>query len=166
MDPVKSFIYADDKTIYMRGNDIDVIEGELQLTVDLAVEWAEAHGFRFSPEKTVLVHFTRRRPRRRPLKPPIIQMHGKRIRQVKTHKILGLTFDERLTWRPHMNDIRKRVQLRMRLLRSLATTKYGADQDIFLRTFMALLVTTIEFGSSAYGSAKPRILHQLQILFN
>ena len=86
---MKSFIFADDKTIYMRGNNIDVIEGELQLTVDLAVEWWEVHGFRFSPEKTVLVHFTRVCPRSRPLKPPIILMHGKRFGQVKTHKILG-----------------------------------------------------------------------------
>ena len=86
MDPVGSFIFADDKTIYMRGNNIDAMESELQLTVDLIVEWSQAHGFRFSPEKTVLIHFTRRCPRRKPLKHPIVLMHGKSSNRSRLRK--------------------------------------------------------------------------------
>ena len=89
-----------------------------------------------------------------------------KIRQAKFHRILGLIFDEKLSWQPHMTGVKKRVQPRLKLLRSLATTKYGADQDILIRTFTSLVVTTIEFGSPAYGSARQKVLDQLQTIFN
>ena len=58
IDPIRSFTFADDKTIFILGNDISEMENELQHSVDLAVEWSEANGFRFFSGKTVLVHFT------------------------------------------------------------------------------------------------------------
>ena len=65
-----------------------------------------------------------------------------------------------------MTYVKKRVQPRLKLLRSLVTTKYGADQDILIRTFTSLVVATIEFGSAAYGSARQKVLDHLQTIFN
>ena len=99
--PTKSFTFADDKTIYASGNDLDALETEMHSTVDRVVEWAEARGFQFPAEKTKLLHFTRRRSRRTTLMISIVMMHGRRIDQVKVHKILGLNFDDKLSWEPH-----------------------------------------------------------------
>ena len=54
----------------------------------------------------------------------------------------------------------------MELLRALATSRYGSDQDVLLRTFTSSMVSVIEFGSLAYGSARPAALNQLQTVFN
>ena len=97
---------------------------------------------------------------------PIVTMHGKRIEQVKARKILGLVFDDRLTWLPHIQYIRKRVLPRLKLLSTLAASSYGLDQGVLLRSFTSTIVSVIEFGSPAYGSARPTALEQLQTVFN
>ena len=88
--PIQSFEFADDRTIYLKDNDLEALEAEMQQVADQIVEGAETKYFRFSTEKIKLIHFTRRRPRRKLLMKPIIMMHGERVAQVKTHKILGL----------------------------------------------------------------------------
>ena len=71
-----------------------------------------------------------------------------------------------VTWMPHIQYIRKKVALRLKLLKTLAASKYGSDQDVLLKTFTSTVVSVIEFGSPAYGSARSAILEQLQTVFN
>jgi hypothetical protein len=42
-----------------------------------------------------------------------------RIEMVKKHRILGLTFDERLNWKEHIKDVKARVTRKLNLLKSL-----------------------------------------------
>ena len=71
-----------------------------------------------------------------------------------------------VTWMPHIQYIRKKVALRLKLLKTLAASKYGSDQNFLLKTFTSTVVSVIEFGSPAYGSARSAILEQLQTVFN
>jgi hypothetical protein len=47
-----------------------------------------------------------------------------------THKILGITFDNRLTWKAHITEAK--AAKRMNVLRSLAGTNWGADQSMHI----------------------------------
>ncbi|XP_076057241.1 uncharacterized protein LOC143034778 [Oratosquilla oratoria] len=45
--------------IGLRASRMSVAERKLQLTIDKVARWASEHGFRFSPSKTVVMHFCR-----------------------------------------------------------------------------------------------------------
>jgi hypothetical protein len=50
-----------------------------------------------------------------------------------THKILGIMFYNRLTWKTHITEAKAKAAKRMNVLRSLAGTNWGADQGMLLR---------------------------------
>ena len=54
-------IYVDDLAIYFSGSYLPTAELLLQTSVDRISRWALQHGFRLSPQKTVGVHFHRKR---------------------------------------------------------------------------------------------------------
>jgi hypothetical protein len=51
-----------------------------------------------------------------------------KIDMVNKHRILGLTFDERLNWKEHRKDVKGRVTRKLNLLKSLSHTSWGSDQ--------------------------------------
>jgi hypothetical protein len=57
---------------------------------------------------------------------PEIQLNGRRLEIKDTHKILGLTFDSRLTWKAHFNETRAKTFMRIYLLKCLAEIKWGS----------------------------------------
>jgi hypothetical protein len=60
---------------------------------------------------------------------------NRQILEVKnTHKILGITFDNRLTWKAHITEAKAKAKAakRMYVLRSLAGTNWRADQGMLL----------------------------------
>jgi hypothetical protein len=70
-----------------------------------------------------------------------------------THKILGITFENRLTWKAHITEAKAKAAKTMNVLRSLAGTNLGADQGMLLRIHEMLIFSAQEYGSIAYGSA-------------
>ena len=62
--------------------------------------------------------------------------------------------------------MKKHVSSRLKLVRTLAASRYGADQDVLLRTFETMMVSILELGFAAHGSTRQPILDQLQITFN
>lgn len=54
----------------------------------------------------------------------------------------------------------------MNLLRTLAGTAYGSDQDTLLRIHQAMILSVIEYGSVAYSSGNKTTLKQLNPIYN
>jgi hypothetical protein len=60
---------------------------------------------------------------------PQIRLNGQILELKNTHKILGITIDNRLTWKAHITEANVKAAKSMNVLRSLA----GADQGMLLR---------------------------------
>ena len=54
-------------------------------------------------------------------------VYGHDIPASSTIKYLGVTFDQRLTWSKPIIDISSRATLRMRFLKKLTGTQWGAN---------------------------------------
>jgi hypothetical protein len=76
---------------------------------------------------------------------------------------LGLILDRQLTWRPHIETVKAKCSKRLNLLRHLAGTQWGADQSTQLRVHKILVLSAVEFGSAAYGSARKTQLKKLDL---
>jgi ribonuclease HI len=164
--PVKIVGFADDWTLYLRDHDVKFIQETMQKTLDNLSTWSTQNGFRFSPEKTVIMHFHRRRPRNVPVIRPRLQLNGQNLIIVETHKILGLKFDEKLKWNCHVEYIKEKVNKRLNLIKALSGLQWGSDQDILLRIYQTMVLSVIEYGVTTYSSARYSILKKLDPLHN
>jgi hypothetical protein len=93
-----------------------------------------------------------------------IRLNGHRLEIKNTHKILGLTFDNRLNWKTHINEMN--ASKRMNLLKCQAEMNWGADQGLLFRVHVMMVLLVLEFGSAAYGSGRDEQLKQLEPVHN
>ena len=96
---VEGSLYVDDLLICYRAKNMNNIERQLQLNLNKIEKWASENGFKFSIAKTVGMHFCKKTK----LHPdPELKIYGKPIKIVKETKFLGLIFDSKRSFIPHM----------------------------------------------------------------
>ena len=148
-DGVSSSLYVDDLAVWFSGSRMSAVERRMQLALDRVSAWADSKGFRFSASKTVAMHFCRLRG----VHPdPDLVLYGRRLSCVPEAKFLGLTFDSRLTWVPHLKSLKASCMKALNLLRVLAHTSWGADCRTLLHLFRALVSSKLSYGSEVYSS--------------
>jgi hypothetical protein len=93
-------------------------------------------------------------------------LYGQILEVKNTHKILGITFDNRLTWKAHTTEAKAKAAKRMNVLESPAGTNWGADQGMLLQIHEMFILPALEYGSIAYGSATDGQLKRLEPIHN
>lgn len=154
-------LFVDDLSISFAATRMAVAERKLQLTIDKILNWADKVGFKFSFSKTKVVHFCRIRG----LHPdPDLYMYGQRISCVEQTRFLGLTFDHRLTWEPHIRALKVKCLQASQILKILAHSYWGSDRNTLLIIYKALILSKLSYGCEVYSSASPRHLAMLDAI--
>ncbi|GBM52016.1 hypothetical protein AVEN_226011-1, partial [Araneus ventricosus] len=154
---VQKNLYVDDLHISCYARNMQLIERQLQTAINNIVEWSNKSGFTISAQKTIGIHFCKR-----PLHPdPELFLNGVPIRFLDNYKFLGIVFDKRLTFLPHIASIRKRCLRSLNILRTLSNTSWGADRSCLLHVYRSIIRSMIDYGSVVYGSARPSYLKRL-----
>ncbi|GFU64989.1 putative RNA-directed DNA polymerase from transposon X-element [Trichonephila clavipes] len=121
---VRGMLYIDDLQVSCQGSDMRLIERQLQTTVNRLVKWCDQNGHTISPSKSSCVHFCRKRN----LHPdPSIHIGNIRIPVVSEVRFLGVIFDSKLTFLPHVLYLRKKCERSLNILKVLSNTLWGAD---------------------------------------
>ncbi|OXU21150.1 hypothetical protein TSAR_003101, partial [Trichomalopsis sarcophagae] len=111
--------------------------------------------FKFSKNKTQVIVFSKSKNSDHDLN---LRIADDTVQIVQEIKILGLIFDSRLSWKPHTENLKKQCLLRLNILKTLAARNWGANQQILINTFKAIIQAKIDYGSIVYGTAKKSIL--------
>jgi len=85
---------------------------------------------------------------------------------VEQTKFLGVIFDNKLTFRPHIRYLKEKSVKSLNLLRVVAYTFWGADQQTLLHLFRSLVRSKVDYGSVVYGSARESYLRILYPIHN
>ena len=156
-------LFVDDFQLAYRHADINIVQKKMQIAVNSIQCWAHQNGCKFSSSKTKMVHFHNKKGI---YLSPKINLYNKKIESVKSHKFLGLMFDEKLTWQPHMSMLVNSSRLVSNLIKSLTSYKWGASQTTLLHLFRIMLRSKWDYGCEVYNSATPSILKQLDTMHN
>ena len=125
--------------------------------------WVDTNGFKFSETKTVCVHFCRLRK----VHPdPVLLLNGTQIPVVEQAKFLGLIFDRKLTFVPHLRYLRQKCMKALNLLRVVAHAKWGSDEATLLHLYRSLIRSKLDYGAIVYGSARKSYLRMLDPIQN
>ncbi|GBN86300.1 putative RNA-directed DNA polymerase from transposon BS [Araneus ventricosus] len=155
---VHSSLYVDDLQIYCASVNMSFIERQLQTAVRTITCWANKNGFIISNQKTSCVHFCKIRG----IHPhPEIFLGDTPIPVVSEAKFLGIIFDEKLTFKPHILNIKQKCVKTLNLLKILSNTSWGADFQSLLKIYKSLILSKLDYGCMIYGSASKSVLQIL-----
>ena len=151
-------LYVDDFFICYRSKHIHTIERQLQQCLNKIQKWALENGFKFSKTKTQCMHFCQLRGLHND---PVLKLDGVEIPVVDQYKFLGIIFDRKLSFIPHINYLKVKCQKALQLLRVVAHTDWGADKLTWLKLYRSLVRSKLDYGCFIYGSARKSYLRCL-----
>ena len=115
---MERFLYVDDFCIIYRSKYMYTIERQLQQVLNNLNKWSNENGFKFLKIKTKCMHFCNSRK----MHPdPERTLDGVHIEVVKEFKFLGLLFDSKLSFFPHINYLSNKCQKALNLLRVVSS---------------------------------------------
>ena len=151
-------LYVDDFLICYRSKHIHTIERQLQQCLNKIQKWALENGFKFSKTKTQCMHFCQLR---RLHNDPVLKLDGVEIPVVDQYKFLGVIFDRKLSFIPHIKYLKAKCHKALQLLRVVAHTDWGADKSTLLKLYRSLVRSKLDYGCFIYGSARKSYLRCL-----
>jgi Reverse transcriptase (RNA-dependent DNA polymerase) len=157
---VETLLYTDDTTIYKGSANINYTLSLLQKALDDVQKWSEAWGFKFSTTKSAVVFFTQGTGRI----DNRLTLYGVPIPVIKEIKFLGVIFDSRLTFVPHINYTKQKCLRRLNILKVTAGKKWGANKSALLTIYKALIRPLSMYASNAIDSASTHTKKQLDII--
>jgi len=138
---VESYLYVDDFLICYRSKHIHIIERHLQQCLNKLADWAHTNGFKSSPSKTVCIHFCKLRKSH---PEPTLLLNGTPVPVVEETKFLGVVFDRKLSFIPHIKHLKDKCTKALNLLRVLAHPSWAADQETLFYLFYCFISDTIQ----------------------
>ena len=160
---VDSSLYVDDFLISLKGRNMLTTERQLQSCLNKLEKWCNENGFKFSPTKTVCVHFSQRRG----LYPdPSLTLNGGQIPVVDQTKFLGIIFDKKLSFKPHIQSVRAKCLRALNILKVVSRMDWGGDRTVLLKIYRSLIRSKLDYGSIVYGSARRSYLAELEPIAN
>ena len=151
-------LYVDDFLICYRSKHMHTIERQLQQCLNKIQKWALENGFKFSKTKTQCMHFCQLRGLHND---PVLKLDGVEIPVVEQYKFLGVIFDRKLSFIPHINYLKAKCHKALQLLRVVAHTDWGADKSTLLKLYKSLVRSKLDYGCFIYGSARKSYLRCL-----
>ena len=151
-------LYVDDFCICFRSKSMRTIVRHLQQNLNKIEHWANNNGFKFSKSKTQCVHFCQLRKQH---DDPVLTLYGSPIPVVQEYKYLGLIFDKKLSFIPHIKYLKAKCLKSLNILKVLSHTTWGADRTTLLQLYRSLIRSKLDYGSIVYGSARKSYLAML-----
>ena len=154
-------LYVDDFLLCYSSKSMGTIEMELQLSLNKLQDWADENGFKFSRSKTVCMHFCNLRN----IHPePQLVLNGAILPLVDEYKFLGVVFDKKLSFIPHIKYIKSKCLKSLNLLRTVSRFDWGGDRVVLLRLYRSIIRSKLDYGCIVYGSARMSYITQLDTI--
>ena len=156
--------YADDTTIYVvipkpadRASSCKKLQDDLVFIHEWCMQW----GMQLNPSKTKCMIFSRSRT----IYPehPELTLGDTAIEKVEFLKLLGVTFDAKLTYERHLRNITSKVSQKIGILRKC--WRVYQDNSLILKCFYAFILPFFEYCSSVWMSAAPTHINMLQRVY-
>ena len=158
---VEGSLYVDDFLMSYRAKTTRTCERQLQVCLHKIEKWCTENGFKFSPSKTVCVHFHNKRGI---LSEPNLTLNGMQIRVVKETRFLGLIFDQKLSFIPHLKALKTKCLKALDIIKVVSNQEWGADKSVLLNLYRSLVRSKLDYGCIVYGSARPSYLKMLNTI--
>ena len=115
-------------------------------------------------QKTKVIIFSRSKPARKT--EPNLKLYGETLKVYPQVKFLGITFDSRLTFQKHFEDILDCCNTRYHRLKLLANRKWGRSPSTIIQIYKQCVRLIFEYGSLSTVITSDNIISKIQRLQN
>jgi len=130
----KTIAFADDLLILTKGDSIVEAENFMNLELSKISDWAQSNKIRFNENKSKAMLMSRRKRKER--KKTEIYVNNKIIEQVNSIKYLGIIFDNKMTFREHVNFIEEKCKKLIFTLAKSAKLMWGLKHEALKTIYM------------------------------
>ena len=131
---------------------VDAIYREKVTPLNRLGRWCDENGFMFSPTKTMCVHFCLLRKQHFD---PQLYLNDTQIPIIGEAKFIGLIFDSKLSFIPHITSLKSRCTKSLDLIQVLSNTTWGADRKVLLHVYRDLMRSKLDYCCIVYGYCLP-----------
>ena len=84
---------------------------------------------------------------------PILTLNNHNLQYCNEIKFLGLTWDKKLSWKPHITKLKEKCLRTLNTLKSITSQNWGGDQLMTIRIFRSITRSILDYGAIVYNSA-------------
>ena len=95
---------------------------------------------------------------------PNLTLHGKNIKVVRETRFLGVIFDQKLSFLPHLKTLKNQCLKALDIIRVVSNQEWGADKSVLMKLYRSLVRSKLDYGCIVYGSARPSYLKMLNTI--
>uniref|UniRef100_A0A669EEG1 Reverse transcriptase domain-containing protein n=1 Tax=Oreochromis niloticus TaxID=8128 RepID=A0A669EEG1_ORENI len=154
--------YADDTVIYSFGSNLEKAIESLQKAFDVVQHTLLELKLVLNAEKTKLMLFSnmKRFPQTVPL---VSTLEGNLIEVVHTYKYLGFLIDDSLTFKPHIDNLVKKLKLKLGFF---FRNKFCFSFETKKRLVNATFLSVLDYGDLLYMNASAQCLHKIDSVYH
>ena len=142
---------------------IDLAVEYLQQDLDKLARWCAKWRIKLNPEKTKVIIFSKSRSAIRAV--PTLSLYGDLLSYYPHIKFSGITFDNRMTFTKHFEEILERCNNKFHRLRILVNKKWGPSPTTILQVYKQCVrpifeyeivstITVLELSSPKYRESR------------
>ena len=126
--------FADDTTVYCISDTAEKCIAQLNTALRELNEWSLINRLTPHPSKSEAMLISKRNL---PVNIPLIFIGNSTIKWVSKSRLLGMTVDEKLTWTPHMLELKKSFAKNLGLLKKSRSLPRGVRQDLYFKVILS-----------------------------
>ena len=151
-------MFADDTCLFVTNKDRNLAQVTLNRDLDLISNWAHQWLVAFSPPKTESMLVSNKKERD---SIPEIVFQGEVIKNVSSHKHLGVFISSDLKWNNHIEYLCESASKKLRMLKSL---KFSLDRKSLETIFVSFIRPSLEYVNTLWAGAYEKDLIKLDSL--
>jgi hypothetical protein len=159
---VELVLYADDTAVIATSRKPSLLDIYLESYLNDLQRWLSKWRIAINVSKSSALIFAR--AGRRFIQPRTVTLFGEPIEWVETTRYLGVTLDKRLTWSPHIVQVRKRTAQRMGMQGPLLNRKSDLSARNGVLLYKQLIRPMMDYACPAWRSAVRSHVRRLQVL--
>lgn len=140
-------LYADDTTLHESGYNINEIQMKLQITLNKIIKWCDINNMVIHPEKSKCMVIGTV-PRVKAVKEFHLNINGTLIENVTVQKVLGVYVDNTLTWNVQVDEVCKKLNSKIRLLKRIS---YYLSADMKRLFYNGYILPIIDYCCTVWG---------------
>lgn len=141
--------FADHITLFVKTTSPDWASKLLERSIQTSSFNLSMVCLKLEPYKTVLIHFKKKNVRPGTTQ---IEVGDVIIASSPSGRFLAFTLDHRLTYRLHVNNVKKKYLRSMNIIKFLCGTWWGADPRTLLLIYKSYIRSKLDYGSFIYMS--------------
>ena len=156
-------MYADDTHLTYAGNCVDNLQLYLNQDLENVLNWLRANKLTLNRIKTEFMLIGSRQRLSTLAVSPTITIYDNQVTQVTTAKSLGVTIDNKLDWRSHIDKLTKKVASGIGAIKRI---RHLVPQATLLLIYQALIQPHFDYFNIVWGNCGITLQNKVQKLQN